>query len=312
MRRVASLPPSDACEGDDGCDRFAFNPQPIGRRVESIKIQAGVVSAVWKGGAVSLHRMRDGKLIGSFRSRGENWKPGLVAIVSNPPRAAVATSLAGLGRGNEPPFSVTALVDLTRGRVVELIDDCRWATGLSFSEDGKSLVIGDLRKACLHDAKTGKLIDITEEIRPSKGQADVLQDVEVRPVQEGRWLLRTADGAFGVFDGHNGKALFRGVQDDSTRRYVATDNRALYVVDLSGDKAQLVTLGPTGTERRVLRAEELEQREFPKEALNTKEGRLATLLHAVSMRSCLIEGFRLPLELCRADSGKASREGTSR
>ena len=169
MRRVASLPRSEDCSRNADCERFAFNPTAIGRRVQSLKVGAGVISAVWRGGSVSLHRVRDGLLIGSFRARGEHWKPGLVAVMDNPPRAAIATSTPELGRGNEPAFSVTALVDLKLGKVVELIDDCRWATALSFSLDGKSLMVGDLRKACLHDARTGRLLETTEEVRPDHG-----------------------------------------------------------------------------------------------------------------------------------------------
>jgi hypothetical protein len=305
LRRVASLPRSEDCSKSADCERFAFNPVAIGRRVEAFKVGAGIISAIWHGGSVSLHRVRDGKLIGSFRSRGENWKPGLVAVVDNPPRAAVATSTLELGRGNEPPFSVTALVDLKLGKVVELIDDCRWATGLSFSLDGKSLMVGDLRKACLHDAMTGRLLETTEEVRPSLGPQDELQDVEVRPLRAGgRWLIRTADGAFGVFEGSGGKALLRGKQEPTVQDYVAADEQSLYVADYSMKRAELITLGPTRIERRILRLEELEQKQFPPEARNTPEGRLASALEVLALRSCLIEGFRLPGELCRFASSR--------
>jgi hypothetical protein len=302
LRRVAALPKGELCDDAQDCDRFAFNPVPIGRRVVRLQIQAGVISAIWRGGSVSLHRVRDQKLLGSFRPRGENWKPGLVAVIADPPRAAVATSLPEVGRGVEPPFSVTALVDLERGRVIQLMDDCRWATGLSFSLDGKRLMVGDLRKACLHDARTGKLLDTTEEVRPAHGHPDEHADVEVKPLQEGRWILRTADGSFGVFDGKSGKALFRGRDDGNAGGYVAADPGTLYVTDRSGTTAELVTLGGAGIARRVLRPEELEQREFPAEARNTPEGRRAALLESLVKRSCLVEGFRLPLELCEASA----------
>jgi hypothetical protein len=299
LRRVASLPKGELCEEAQDCDRFAFNPVPIGRRVVRLQIQAGVISAIWRGGSVSLHRVRDQKLLGSFRPRGEYWKPGLVAVIADPPRAAVATSLPEMGRGVEPPFSVTALIDLERGRVIQLIDECRWATGLSFSLDGKRLMVGDLRKACMHDARTGKLLDTTEEVRPALGHPDEHADVELRPLQEGRWILRTADGSFGVFDGKSGKALFRGRDEGVSGGYVAADPGALYVTNRSGATAELVTLGSAGIARRVLRPEELEQGEFPSEARNTPEGRRATLIEGLVKRSCLVEGFRLPLELCQ-------------
>jgi hypothetical protein len=298
LRKVASLPPSRRCNDNDECRRYEFNPVPIGRRVEQLKIAAGMVVAGWQGGATTFHRLRDGKLVGAFRSRGERWKPGLVAIWPNPPRAAVATSLPSVGRGNEPPFSVTALVDLKQGRVLELIDECRWATSLSFSRDGTKLMVGDLRRACLHDARTGRHLETTEEVRPQRGNEDNLQDVSVRSIPEGRWLLTTADGTFGVFDGKDGRALLRG-KNDGGEGLVASDERSLFVADFSGGEAQLITFGPTGVERRILRSEELEQKQYPPEVANSPEGKRAAMLDKVLQNSCVIEGFRLPLELCQ-------------
>jgi len=298
LRRVASLPQGDLCGQSVDCERFAFNPTPIGRRVESLKVQAGVVAASWRGGSVSIHRLRDGKLLGSFRPRGEHWKPALVAVVNDPPRAAIATSLPEMGRGNEPPFSVTALVNLDKGQVVELIDDCRWATAVAFSKDGRSLMVGDLRKACLHDALTGKLRETTEEVRLARGAGDELEDVDVRPVQSGRWLLRTADGAFGVFDERDGKAVLRGQFQGDLGGYVASDERTVYLSDYSNKSAELVALGDQGIARRLLGTEELDEVLFPPEAANTKEGRLAAALAAIAQQSCVLEGFRLPSELC--------------
>jgi hypothetical protein len=298
LRKVASLPPSQRCNATDECDRYEFNPVPIGRRVDQIKIAAGMVVAGWRGGATTLHRLRDGKLLGAFRSRGERWKPGLVAIWPNPPRAAVATSLPNVGRGNEPPFSVTALVDLNHGRVLELIDECRWTTGLAFSNDGTKLMVGDLRRACLHDARTGRHLETTDEIRPALGVTDDLQDVSVRAIPNRRWLLTTADGAFGVFDEQAGKTVLRGknLEHDGI---VASDDKSLFVADYSGGEAQLVTLGPGGVERRLLRSDELEQKRYPPEVANSPEGKRAMAIERLVQHSCLIEGFRLPLELCK-------------
>jgi hypothetical protein len=303
LRRVASLPRSEECSRSSDCERFAFNPAAIGRRVEDIRVHAGVIGVAWRGGSVSLHRIRDQVLIGSFRARGEHWKPGLFAIMDNPPRAAVVTSTPELGRGSEPSFSVTALVDLKSGKVVELIDECRWATGLSFSLDGKTLMVGDLRKACLHDARTGRLREVTEEVRLATGPSDELQDVSVRPVQAQRWLLRTLDGTYGIFDEKNGKALLRGRQPPDKNGYVATGARAIYLTDYSAQRAELVTLGPSKIERRVLRLEELEQKQLPPEARNTPEGHRASALEVLTLRTCLVEGFRLPGEFCRLAAG---------
>jgi hypothetical protein len=298
LRKVASLPPSRSCNDNDECRSYEFNPAPIGRRVEQLRIAAGMVVAGWQGGATTFHRLRDGKLVGAFRSRGERWKPGLVAIWPNPPRAAVVTSLPNVGRGSEPPFSVTALVELNRGRVLELIDECRWATDLAFSRDGTRLMVGDLRRACLHDARTGRHLETTEEVRPSHGSDDDLQDVSVRPAPAGRWLVTAADGAFGIFDERSGKALLRG-RNDAGQALVASDDRSLYVADFSGGEAQLITFGTTGVERRLLRMDELEQKSYPPEGANSKEGKRAAILQKMMRSSCVVEGFRLPGELCR-------------
>jgi hypothetical protein len=307
LRRVTSLPTSEACLRNQDCERFAFNPVPIGRRVESVKVDAGIVSAVWRGGSVSIHRTRDGKLMGAFRSRGERWKPGLVAVVSDPPRAAVATSLPELGRGSEPAVSVTALVDLKAGRLIELVDECRWATGLGFSQDGRTLMVGDLRKACLHDARTGRHLVTTEEIRPSLGPADEQEDVTIRSFQDGRWLLRTLDGSYGVFDGTSGKAQLRGKLDER-ENLVVSGTDTLYVAEAAGNVAELVALSPTGVQRRILRPEELDGRAFPEEARNTPEGQRAGILMTIVAQTCTIEGFRLPVALC---SRSGAAQGTS-
>lgn len=301
MRKVASLPPSQHCNDVDECRRYELNPIPIGRRVEQLKISAGMIVASWRGGATTFHRLKDGKLLGAFRSRGERWKPGLVAIWPKPPRAAVVTSLPNVGRGSEPPFSVTALIDLNRGRVLELIDECRWATGLAFSQDGTKLMVGDLRRACLHDGRTGRHLDTTDEVRPARGYDDDLQDVSVRSIPGDRWLLRTADGAFGVFDEKGGKTLLRG-KGDGAESLVASDDKSLFVADFSGGEAQLITFNSSGIERRMLRTEELEQKVFPPEVANSPEGRRAAALARMVANSCLIEGFRLPKELCGAVS----------
>jgi hypothetical protein len=298
MRKVASLPPSRRCNDNDECRSYEFNPVPIGRRVEQLRIASGMVVAGWQGGATTFHRLRDGKLVGAFRSRGERWKPGLVAIWPKPPRAAVVTSLPNVGRGSEPPFSVTALVDLNQGRVLELIDECRWATDLAFSRDGTKLMVGDLRRACLHDARTGRYLETTDEVRPSYGSDDDLQDVLVRPAPAGRWLVTAADGAFGIFDERSGKALLRG-RNDAGQALVASDDRSLFVADFSGGEAQLVSFGTAGVERRILRVEELEQRLYPPEGANSPEGKRAAILQKMMRSSCVVEGFRLPVELCR-------------
>jgi WD40 repeat protein len=298
MRKVASLPPSQHCNVTDDCRQYELDPTPIGRRVEQLRIVAGTVVASWQGGATTFHRLRDGKLLGAFRSRGERWKPGLVAVWPKPPRAAVVTSLPSVGRGNEPPFSVTALFDLNQGRILEILDECRWATGLAFSADGTKLMVGDLRRACLHDGRSGRYLETTEEVRSERGAEDTLQDVSVRSVPSGRWLLTTADGTYGVFDEQHGRALFRG-RNDRGAGLVASDDRSLFVADFSGGEAQLITFGPAGVERRLLRTEELEQKRLPPELADSPLGRRAAVLGMILQRSCLIEGFRLPRELCR-------------
>jgi hypothetical protein len=57
-------------------------------------------------------------------------------------------------------------------------------------------------------------------------------------------------------------------------------------------------VGDQGIARRLLGTEELDEVLFPPEAANTKEGRLAAALAAIAQQSCVLEGFRLPRELC--------------
>lgn len=311
LRRVAALPPGEDCASAGDCEKYSFNLAPVGRRVASLRVQSGVLVTSWEGGSASIHRVRDGKLLGSFRPRGESWKPAAVAVVGSPLRAAVATSTREMGRGGEPPFSVTALVDLEKGRVVELIDECRWATAVSFSRDGKRLMVGDLRRACLHDGKTGRFIETTEELRAAAGPGDDLQDVEVLPTASGRWLLRTADGTFGVFNENGGKALLRGFAQGSRGALVAADESTVFLADYSGKGAELVSLGESSVARRVMRVEELEERELPPEAVNTEAFRIAQVLTHIAQDTCVIEGFRLPRALCERRRPKAQSQGAS-
>jgi hypothetical protein len=297
LRKVASLPPSRLCNDIDACSRFELDPSPIGRRVEHLKSASGMIVASWQGGATTFHRLKDDRLIGAFRSRGERWKPGLVALWSKPPRAAVATSLPNVGTGAEPPLSVTALVDLERGRVIELIDECRWTTGLAFSDDGTKLMVGDLRHACLHDARTGRHLETTDELRPSHGVEDNEQDVAVRSMADGRWFLRTLDGTFGVFDEKTGKTLVRG-ESRGAEGFITSNEHALYLADFSAGEGQLITFGPAGIERRIVRMAEFDEKCLPPDAARSPEGKRAATLAKVLLESCVVEGFRLPVEFC--------------
>jgi hypothetical protein len=191
------------------------------------------------------------------------------------------------------------LFDLNQGRLLEILDECRWATGLAFSNDGTRLMVGDLRRACLHDGHSGRYLATTEEVRPARGIDDNQQDVSVRSVPAGRWLLTTADGTYGLVEEQSGRVLYRGNKERAAG-LVAVDERSLFVADFSGGEAQLITFGPSGgVERRLLRSEELEQKRLPPELAGSPEGKRAAVLEKVLAQSCLIEGFRLPRELCR-------------
>ncbi|MGE5783489.1 MAG: hypothetical protein ACM3ZE_02825, partial [Myxococcales bacterium] len=128
---------------------------------------------------------------------------------------------------------------------------------------------------------------------------DDQQDVSVRSAPEGRWLITAADGSFGVFSGDNGKAIYRG-KNDAGEGLVASDEKSLFVPDFTGGEARLITFGPSGVERRMLRREELDQKTSPPELASSPEGRQGVLLQRLLETTCLIEGFRLPIELCKS------------
>ena len=212
-RRISGLPRGNSCPDDETCNNQEMEPEPVGRRVEELKVTGDFVAAAWRGGSSSLHRISDGKLIGAFRPRGETWKSGLITLQPKPPRAALATSPKVIGSLG-PPLSVTALVDLDTGRISSILDECRWVSDLAFSESGDQLAVGDLRSACVHDARSGRFLYKTATVRDAWKLDDDLQDVVISRLGTTRWFLATADGSWAVMEGTDGRLVAKGFGSD--------------------------------------------------------------------------------------------------
>jgi len=297
-RRVARLPGGLECTDDDDCLHQSLDPAPAGRRLRRLQVGGDVVVGAWRGGDTTLHRLSDGRLLGAFRARGETWKPPEVALGALPARAAVITSYASAQTAVGPPLSVVALLDLSRGTVQELLEECRWGTSVAFSADGSRVMVGDSLQACLHDAKTGRLLAVTEPVRPERGGGDDQQDVTVSPIASGRWLAVTDDGAFGVFDEASGSFLLQGTTDsDNGLRW--TDDERLYIEDTSSDPFDLVMVSADRILRRALTPGEIDGSVLPVELDGTAEGRRRQATRLALDQTCSVLGFRLPPALCQ-------------
>ena len=293
-RRVAGLPRVRDCGDDETCLAQELQPDPIGRRVEQLHVVDDYVAVGWQGGSSTIHRLSDGKLLGAFRPRGETWKSGLIAVQSNPPRAAVATSprvVADLG----PPLSVTALLDLERGQVIALLDECRWVSDLAFAENGSHLVVGDLLHACFHDARNGSYVGKTLDVREA-WQHDDLQDVRLKRLGDSRWVLTTADGSWAVVEAASGKTILRGFASEPT----IVDGETFYATNAAKTPAELVIVEPQSIHARPLSKLEAERAAWPPEMTQSVDGKLWASIHRALYRTCSFRGFRIPAELCES------------
>jgi len=297
-RRVARLPGGRQCVDDDDCLHQCLDPAPVGRRLIRLEVHAEVVIGAWRGGDTTLHRLSDGRLLGAFRARGETWRPPQVAVHTQPARAAVITSYASAQTALGPPLSVVALLDLSRGTVRELLEECRWGTSVAFSADGNRVMVGDPLRACLHDAKTGQLLAVTDQVRPEREANDDQQDVTVSPIASGRWLTITDDGAFGVFDEPSSSFLLRGTTD-SGQWLRWTEGERLYIEDTSSRPFDLVMVSAQQVERRALLPSETDGSTLPPELAGTTEGRQRQAIRLALDQTCPVLGYRLPAALCQ-------------
>jgi hypothetical protein len=292
-RKIAGLPRGSDCRNEEACNKQELEPEPVGRRVEELKAVGDVVAAGWSGGSTTLHRISDGRLIGAYRPRGETWKPGLVTLQAKPAKAAMATSLKVLGNLG-PPLSVTALVDLETGRVTSLLDECRWVTDIAFSESGEQLLVGDLRRACIHDARSGKFMAKTAFVREAWDVDDDLQDTVLSRLGASRWFLTTGDGSWAVVEAANGKLVTKGFGSDSA----IIDGDRLYATNTGKNTEEVVILGPSEVKRRPLSAQERQRSVIPPEAADSPAAKRLRALELVLRSTCSLWGFRVPAELC--------------
>ncbi len=298
-RKISGLPRGSSCPDDETCAKQELEPEPVGRRVEELKTAGDIVAAAWRGGSTTLHRISDGKLIGAYRPRGETWKPGLVALLAKPARAALATSPKVLGNLG-PPLSVTALVDLETGRVSSLLEECRWVTDIAFSESGDQLLVGDLRRACIHDAHSGKFVARTAPVREAWDVDDDLQDTLISRLGASRWFLATADGSWAVVAAAGGKLVTKGFGSD----LAIIDGDRLYAINTSKSTEELVIVGPNELKRRPLTASEQGHNTIPPEAVDSPAAKRLRALELVLKSTCSLWGFRVPAELCATQVGR--------
>jgi hypothetical protein len=294
-RKISGLPRGNSCPDDETCVKQEQEPEPVGRRVEELKAIGDFVAAEWRGGSTTLHKISEGKLVGAFRPRGETWKSGLVALQARPARAALATSPKVLGSLG-PPLSVTALVDLDTGRVSGLLEECRWVTDIAFSEAGDQLLVGDLRRACIHDARSGKFLVRTAAVREAWDADDDLQDTALSRLGASRWFLTTADGSWAVVEAANGKIIAKGFGSDSA----IIDGDRLYAMNASKNTEELVILEANELSHRPLSASERRHGSIPPEAAGSPAAKRFKALELVLKSTCSLWGFRIPAELCVA------------
>jgi hypothetical protein len=149
----------------------------------------------------------DGKTIALVADRKDNdWNKG-VRLVDRATRNTLATSSAC---GGSP-------------------------SSLSFSADGKYLAVGDIRRACILDAKSLKLVAQTPEIRSGAGPGDDLQHTRVSFVHH-LLVAATDDGTVGIYTVPGMKKRFneRGfLVQISGKPVVATEDQ--HIVSIAAD-----------------------------------------------------------------------------
>jgi hypothetical protein len=100
----------------------------------------------------------------------------------------------------------TTLVDRSSGRVVATSGACPYPTSVAFSSTSRRLAVGDLRRACVLDIPSLRLVARTGEVRKHMGPEDDLQATAVSFVARDSVItVRTADGTLGLYRPNGGK-----------------------------------------------------------------------------------------------------------
>ncbi len=269
---------------------FGGSPPTEGPQVKSLAVLPDVVAAVWEDGAVTLHRVSNRRLLGSFHPSFTADYRHRVVLHPKPPRAAVATALPPEG---EPDYEGTVLlIDLKKNRVIEALHRCDFVADLAFSGDGRVLAVGDLLEACFHDGRTGRLRSVSQKVREAFEFEDDLMNVILTPVSPTHWLLSTADGATVTARWRDGKVRWLGYGRE------LVDDGVLYFARDDGEDAALLTVTGDQIVERPLR--EAERNGLPThlwpEAMNTKAAAMQRVIDRVA--ACDIEGYFIPDKYC--------------
>jgi len=291
-RSIASLPSgADASHFDTFDLRKAV--RPTGRRVQALRVENGIAVASFWGGSITLFRISDGRLLGSYLRRLEGFKPGLTVVHSASMKAAVSTQPWSLKPNSSAPKGTTALVDLVSGTVTQLLDACSFPSGYAFSMDGSKLMVGDLLHACLHDVRTGKLLLKTSNLRAFAGEGDDAQDVFPTALPLGRWLLVTSC-AFEVID-QWGSILLKGTGLNSSH----DDETVGDSVHLITDANLLVSLRKEGISQRVISEAEQRSPEAVPELVGSKAALARIAVARAVDKLCRLGNVVVPEQMCR-------------
>jgi WD40 repeat protein len=144
----------------------------------------------------------------------------------------------------------TTLVERSSGRAVATSSACRYPTSVAFSSTSRRLAVGDLRRACVLDVPSLRLVARTGQARGNAGAEDDLQATTVGfAARDSMITVRTADGSLGLYRS-NGRTIWAGRGEAH-----AGSSDTLHVVD--EDRSRLWSISPqfTVTERALSEAE---------------------------------------------------------
>ena len=130
----------------------------------------------------------------------------------------------------------TQLFDRVTGHRTAVSGACSYPNSTLFSKSGKLLLVGDLRRACVFEVPSLRLLAKSAEIRPHAGFDDDLQDVHFLRIvsNDVGFVAGTADGSMGLFRLPSAALLWKGRGD-----LVEGKDRRHYIYDASGGTREL-------------------------------------------------------------------------
>lgn len=306
FRPYAALPITDACRYEvSSCSKQLTDPAPVGRR-----LHAGSTLTLGPKGRVLLAHWSHGTSVWDTRARRHilSLAPGPHPFYIQPPGAFSPDgrylAIAASGRDDKTPSGVV-LVDLKRLRPVATLTGCTYPTNLVFSDDSKKLAVGDLRRACVYDVASQKLVTTTPFIRPYYGPDDDRQAIDtLRFVGRGRGVLLIAgDETLGIVNLQNNTLIFSGAGSFPTgyrqQSYRAADTTFAFASDAKHDPL-LVTVHDNGAvqTRQLSKAEHAGSKPIPElVGVRTSKG-LTEAIAKLTPHVCHVGGYVLPAAAC--------------